>query len=73
MWLCGLPGVGGRGRDQRTRCEVVFLGSLLRLQEPQPQRWFLSRAELPDAWASPADNSMECLELVKEKTGSPPS
>lgn len=59
--------------NPRTRCEVIFLGSLLWVQEPQQQQWFLSHAELPDAWESPADNSMECSELVKEKIGSPTS
>lgn len=50
-----------------------FLALCCGSRQPQQQQWFLSHAELPDAWESPADNSMVCLELVKEKIGSPTS
>lgn len=71
VWLCGLPAVS----VCRKSVHAVRGGfSWLRCGSRQPQQqWFLSHAELPDAWESPADNSMVCLELVKEKIGSPTS
>lgn len=68
MGLCRLPGSASSGGIQGTEREIIFfLGSSLEVQAatatavvPTLMRSF------QNAWESPADNNMECLELVRD-------